>query len=152
MNKKEYRLTPGGLEELKRELETLKARRLTIAEKLKNARELGDLSENAEYHTAREEQIQVEGRISDIEHVVSHVELIQTPKDKTIVELGNTVTLNNGQDRHLTVVGSVEADPAENRISDESPLGKAILGKKVGDKVEIETPAGKTVYTVKDIK
>ena len=152
MVKKEYRLTESGVEELKREFEELKKRRMQVAEKLKNARELGDLSENAEYHAAREEQIQVENRVSEVEQILSHVEIIPEPKNKTEVELGNTVTLDNGSSRELTVVGSVEADPKASKISDESPLGKAILGKRVGDKVEIKTPAGKTVYTIKKIK
>lgn len=152
MVKKEYKLTATGVTELKEELAGLKLRRLAVADKLKNARELGDLSENAEYHAAREEQIQVENRVSEIEQILSHVEIISEPKDKDRVELGNTVLLDNGSSRELTVVGSVEADPAENKISDESPLGQAILGKKVGEKVEIKTPAGKTVYTIKKIK
>lgn len=152
MVKKEYRLTQTGVTELKAELELLKQRRLQVAEKLRNARELGDLSENAEYHAAREEQIQVENRFSEVERILSHVEIITEPKDKDLVELGNTVQLDNGNSRELTVVGSVEADPTANKISDESPLGQAILGKKVGDKVKISTPSGKTVYTIKKIK
>jgi len=152
MVKKEYKLTESGVAELKAELTELKQRRLGIADKLKNARELGDLSENAEYHAAREEQIQVENRFSEIEQILSHIEIISEPKDNHSVELGNTVVLDNGSSRELTVVGSVEADPAENKISDESPLGMAILGKAVGDKVEISTPAGKTIYTIKKIK
>lgn len=152
MTKREYRLTQAGVAELQEELKELKDRRLQVADKLKNARELGDLSENAEYHAAREEQIQVENRLSEIEQILSHVEIIKEPKNNGAVALGNTVVLDNGHSRELTIVGSVEADPQENKISDESPLGKAILGKKVGEKVEINTPAGKTVYTIKKIK
>lgn len=152
MVKKEYKLTQAGVAELKAELAELKNRRLQVADKLKNARELGDLSENAEYHAAREEQIQVENRVLEVEQILSHVEIIKQPKDKNLVELGNTVVLDNGNQRELTIVGSVEADPKASKISDESPLGKAILGKKVGDKVDISTPSGKTVYTIKKIK
>ncbi|HEX9595221.1 MAG TPA: transcription elongation factor GreA [Candidatus Saccharimonadales bacterium] len=152
MAKKDYKLTPSGVAELKEELSELKDRRLQVAEKLKNARELGDLSENAEYHAAREEQIQLENRLSEVEQILSHVEIIKEPVNSNEVELGNTVILDNGSSRELTIVGSVEADPKQNKISDESPLGRAILGRKVGDEVEISTPSGKTVYVIKKIK
>ena len=152
MVKKEYKLTESGKAELNKELSELKNRRLQVAEKLKNARELGDLSENAEYHAAREEQIQLENRVSEVEQILSHVDIIKEPKNTSQVELGNTVILDNGSSRELAIVGSVEADPKQHKISDESPLGQAILGKKVGDKVEISTPAGKTVYVIKKIR
>lgn len=151
--KTKFRLTLKGLDELKRELAELKARRKDIANNLKTARDFGDLGENAEYHAAREEQGQIESRIAEIEHIIKNVEMISEPKNSNIVELLNTVVLtSNGQSRTLTIVGSVEADPASQKISDESPLGKALLGKKVGDKVEIKTPAGATLYTVKSIR
>lgn len=151
---KEYRLTQTGIDELKAEQAELNERRKSVAKKLKDAREYGDLSENAEYHAAREEQVQVESRISEIEQILKNVKIIETPQDKSEVELGNTVVLaGNGSTKELTIVGSVEADPLANKISDESPIGQALLGKKVGDEVEIKTPnGGATLYTVKNIK
>lgn len=142
-----------GLSELKTELAELKARRKDVANNLKTARDFGDLGENAEYHAAREEQGQIESRVGEIEYILKNVELIKEPENANVVELLNTVVLSgNGQNRTLTIVGSVEADPTAQKISDESPLGKALLGKKVGDKVEIKTPAGATLYTVKSIR
>lgn len=151
--KTKFRLTQAGIDELNAELADLNQRRKGVADKLKTAREFGDLTENAEYHTAREEQGQLEGRAAEIEHILKNVELIKEPKNTSSVELLNEVVLiGNGKDRTLTIVGSVEADPASNKISDESPIGRALLGKKVGDRVEIKTPSGRTIYTVKAIK
>lgn len=150
---KEYKLTKAGVEELKTELAELKARRLEVVEQLKKAREYGDLGENAEYHAAREEQVQVESRISEIENILGSVTIIKEPADNNDVELGNTVVLSgSGGKKVLSIVGSVEADPTANKISDESPLGQALLGKKVGDQVEIKTPGGTALYTVQEIK
>lgn len=149
----EYKLTQSGLDELKQERDDLQARRKNVAEKLKTAREFGDLSENAEYHAAREEQVQVESRLSEIDNILKNVKVIESPNNKTQVELGNTVVLkSNGTSRELTIVGSVEANPTANKVSDESPIGQALLGKKVKDEVEIKTPSGTTLYTVKEIK
>lgn len=151
--KTKFRLTQMGVNELKSELEELASRRRGVADKLKTAREFGDLGENAEYHTAREEQGQIEGRVAEIEHILKNIDLIKEPKNANVVELLNTVELNgNNANLSVTIVGSVEADPAANKISDESPMGRALLGKKVGDKVEIKTPAGATLYTIKAIR
>lgn len=151
--KKQFRLTASGVSELEKELVELKANRGEIAERIKTAREFGDLAENAEYSTARQEQETNESRISEIEHILENVELITQPKGKSQVGLGNTVSLKgkNGS-KTLTIVGSVEADPSAGKISDESPIGQALLGKKAGDKVEIKTPAETAVYTISDIK
>lgn len=147
-----FNLTQSGVDELKSELSELLKRRKDVAEKLKTARAYGDLSENAEYHAARDEQSMVESRISEIEHILKNVKLINEPTDTGVVELLNTVVLQNGKhQRVVTIVGSVEADPTENKISDESPLGQALLGKKVGEDITINTPSGQTVYTVKSI-
>lgn len=151
--KTKFRLTQSGLEELKAELAGLNTRRKGVADNLKTARDFGDLGENAEYHAAREEQGQIESRLGEIEYILKNVELIKEPENANTVGLLNTVVLNgNSQLRTLTIVGSVEADPAEQKISDESPLGRVLLGKKVGDKVEIKTPAGTTLYTIKSIR
>lgn len=147
--KKEFRLTQAGIDELKEELVALKQRRANVADKLKTAREQGDLRENAEYHSARDEQAQVESRIAEIEHILRNVELIKSPANKSAVELGNTVTLGGDSGpQTYTIVGSVEADPAQNKISDESPIGQALLGKKVGDSVIIVLPSGERNYKI----
>lgn len=152
MVKKVYRLTQEGVDELKSELKGLIGQRRHIAERIKHARELGDLSENAEYQTAREEQDRLEARISELEHVLQYSEIIKKPKSDGQVRLGSKVILKDGG-KPLTyqVVGTMEADPSRGKISDESPIGKALLNKKVGDKVEIKTPAGAHNYKVIEI-
>lgn len=135
--KKQFYLTKEGIDELKSELEELTNQRGPIAERIKTAREFGDLSENAEYSAARQEQERVESRIAEIEHILLNVELITKPKGDSKVQLGSTVTLKDGETKTFQVVGTVEADPMNGKISDESPIGKALMGKKVGDEVEI---------------
>jgi transcription elongation factor GreA len=150
--KKDYHLTKTGVAKLKDELEHLTSHRKTIAEKLKTARDYGDLSENAEYHDAREQQVQLESRVQEIEHILKNVQIIDEPTNKDVVELGNTILLNGDSgSQELTIVGSVEANPAENKISDESPIGQALLGKKIGEKVTISLPAGEKTYTIKQV-
>lgn len=150
MNKK-FSLTQAGVDELTKELEQLIAERGPVAEKIKTAREFGDLSENAEYQTARQEQEKLETRISEVEHILNNVEVITKPKGDNKVQLGSNVTLKNGTTKQFQVVGTVEADPLNGKISDESPIGQALLGKKLGDEVEIKTPAETTVYKVVEI-
>src|SRR4051812_19447579 len=149
MIKKVYRLTQEGVNELKEELKGLIGQRKHVAERIKHARELGDLSENAEYQTAREEQDRLEARISELEHVLQYAEIIKKPKSDGQVRLGSKVVLKDGG-KPLTyqVVGTIEADPSSGKISDESPIGKALLSKKVGDKVEIKTPTGAHSFKV----
>lgn len=150
MNKK-FSLTKEGVDELTKELEQLIAERGPVAEKIKTAREFGDLSENAEYQSARQDQERLEARIAEIEHILNNVEVIAKPRGDSKVQLGSTVTLKNGTTKKFQVVGTVEADPLEGKISDESPIGQALLGKKVGDAVEIKTPAETTTYKITDI-
>lgn len=150
MNKK-FSLTQAGIDELTQELVTLIAERGPIAEKIKTAREFGDLSENAEYQTARLEQERLEARISEVEHILNNVEVIAKPKGDSKVQLGSMVTLKNGATKQFQVVGTVEADPLQGKISDESPIGQALLGKKVGDAVEIKTPAETATYKITQI-
>lgn len=152
MIKKIYNLTQEGISELKEELAGLIAQRPHVADRIKHARELGDLSENAEYQTAREEQDRLEARISEVEHILQNSKVIKKPKSDGHVRLGSSVKLkNSGKALLYQVVGTIEANPAEGKISDESPIGKALLGKKVGDKAEIKTPAGAHTYTVVEI-
>src|ERR1700712_5134518 len=151
--KKLFHLTQSGIDELKQELVVLQAKRMVTAEAIKVARDLGDLGENAEYQSARQEQERTEGRISEVEHILANSAVISTPKNGKQVTLGSTVTLKGakGKDLVLQVVGTIEADPLAKKISDESPIGKALLGKKEGEDVEIITPAETTTYKIHSI-
>lgn len=150
MNKK-YQITDSGRKELEKELKELKSRRGEIAEKIAEARSFGDLSENAEYDAAREEQGLLETRVIEIEDILQHASIIKSA-DATVVGLGSAVELKNSDKTvTYTVVGPVEADPMEGKISDESPIGQALMGKKVGDEVTISTPKGEIVYTISSL-
>ena len=150
--KKMYRLTKAGVEEFRAELDTLTKKRSVIADAIKTAREQGDLTENAEYQTAREEQERNESRISEVENILQNVEVIKKPKGDNKVQLGSTVKLkSDGKNKEFQVVGTVEADPLSGKISDESPIGQALLGKKVGDTVELVTPSDTTIFKVVEI-
>lgn len=150
---KQFHLTKQGVEELEAELHKLTEMRSVIADRIKTAREFGDLSENMEYSAARQDQERNESRIAEIEHILQNVSIINKPKSDDLVELGNTVKLksDSGKTKEFQVVGTVEADPLEGKISDESPLGQAVLGKKKGDKVEIKTPSETATYKIVDI-
>ncbi|MBC7581237.1 transcription elongation factor GreA [Aeromicrobium sp.] len=150
--KKLYKLTKDGINELEKELVNLMAKRPIIADSIKSARDLGDLGENAEYQSARADQDRNDNRISEVEHILANVEVISTPKGDSKIQLGSTVTLkNDGKTKEFQVVGTVEADPLNGKISDESPIGKALLGKKLGDDVEIKTPVETTNYKIVSI-
>jgi transcription elongation factor GreA len=150
---KQFRLTNEGIEELKSELKELESQRSAIAERIKTAREFGDLTENAEYTTARQEQDRNESRITEIEHILQNVEVIKKPQGVSKVQLGTVVKLKSstGKTKEFKVVGTVEADPLNGKISDESPIGKQLLGKKEGETLEIRTPSETTVYKIVDI-
>jgi transcription elongation factor GreA len=150
---KQY-LTKERLEEFKIELEELKnKKRLEIAQRLKTAKEYGDLSENSEYSEAREEQANVEGRIFELEELLKEAVTIKTGEGGDTVGVGTIVTVKKGdKTTKYTIVGSYEAKPEEGRISDESPLGKAFMKKKVGDVVKIITPGGVVNYEVLKIE
>jgi|AntRauTorcE11897_2_1112592.scaffolds.fasta_scaffold19011_2 transcription elongation factor GreA len=149
---KQFHLTQDGVTELKTELDELVGRRGEISERIKTAREFGDLSENAEYSSARQEQEKAESRISEVEHILLNVNIIKKPRGDDKVQFGSKVTLKaKGKEKQLQVVGTVEADPLEGKISDESPIGKALLGKKLGETVEITTSTETTTYTVETI-
>ena len=149
--KKTYQLTPGGKQELEAELEQLKSRRGGIADKIADARDYGDLSENAEYDAAREEQGLLETRIAEIEDVLMNAELIKSGSNGAI-GLGSVVTLEkDGKKVEYTLVGPVEANPLEGRVSTESPIGQALMGKKVGEKVELTTPKATLTYAINSI-
>ena len=149
--KKLYQLTKEGKLELEKELDELKGRRGDIADKIADARDYGDLSENAEYDSAREEQGLVESRIAEIEDIIQNSEIIATRK-KSHVALGSTVELStDGKKVVYSVVGPVEADPLNGKVSNESPIGQALMDKKVGDKASITTPKGEIEYSIVSI-
>lgn len=152
MKQKEFFLTSEGYLELETELNYLKTdKRKEVLSSLKEARALGDLSENAEYDSAREEQGKLEARIKEVEYILEHATIIDDGgNDKDVVNIGCTVTLQyEGDDEaeEYRIVGSQEADPFNNKISNESPIAAAILNKKVGETVEVTSPQG--VYNVK---
>jgi transcription elongation factor GreA len=146
--KKQYQITLEGKKELEKELVTLKARRGAVAEKISEARDFGDLSENAEYDAAREEQGLLETRIAEIEDIVNNADIIKASRKQTI-DLGSRVELKTGGKAvKYTIVGPVEANPLEGKISNESPIGVALFGKKVGDSAVITTPKGNVTYKI----
>lgn len=150
--KKQFHLTKEGVAELESELAELIAQRGPVAERIKSAREFGDLTENAEYSSARQEQEKAESRIAEIEHILLNVELITKPKTVGKVQLGSSVVLkSNGTTKEFQVVGTVEADPLNGKISDESPIGQALLGKKEGDDVELKANSETVLYKIVDI-
>jgi transcription elongation factor GreA len=151
--KKQFHLTKEGQAELAAELKLLTDNRSKLAEEIATARSQGDLAENAEYHAAKDEQGRNEARIEEIEHILQNAEIISTPKDDNKVRLGSTVKLKSegGKSKEFQVVGTVEADPLNGKISDESPIGQALMGKKEGEAVEIKTPAETLSYKIVDI-
>ncbi len=150
--KKLFRLTQAGVDELQAELDTLVAKRPGIADAIKTARELGDLAENAEYQSARAEQDRNEARISEIQNIITNVEIIKKPRGARQVQLGSVVKLkSDGKAKEFQIVGTVEADPLSGKISDESPIGQALIGKKEGEFAEIVTPTDTTKYKIVDI-
>ena len=146
-------LTQEGLKKLKEEYDQLiNVRRKEVAEKLRKARELGDITENAAYEAARDEQAFVEGRIAELDDLLKRVEVVEKEK-AGIVQVGSKVRVHlDGNEQEFQIVGAPEANPINGKISHESPLGQALLGKKVGEKVEITAPAGNLTYHVLEIK
>lgn len=142
-----------GLENLKAELHNLKTvKRRELADRIESAKALGDLSENAEYHEAKENLAFVEGRIQQINDMLQNVSIIDPSVTTGVIRIGSTfVAEANGKERTFKIVGSNEADPATGLISNESPLGDAFQGHSVGDKVEVQIPSGIMVYTVVSI-
>lgn len=157
MNQQNQRvqMTPLGYRQLVEELEQLeKNKRPEAIERLSKARDFGDLSENAEYHSAKEALATLEGRIEELKDILTRVVVVDVQKQGLgMVGLGSVVHIEvNGTKHEFTIVGEWEADPAAKKISHESPLGKALMGKKVGEKVEVEAPSGIIAYSIKSIK
>ena len=157
MAEKPVFLTEEGKAKLEDELATLvNVKRPEIAEQIRQAKEAGDISENAAFEDAKHQQGMIEGRIQELEYMLKHAEMIDEGAHSAAdgVQLGCRVTVaaTDGEDEHFFLVGSAEARPAAGRISNESPMGKALLGHRVGDAVEVTTPSGKLTFTVKAIE
>jgi transcription elongation factor GreA len=144
---KDVILTPEGLENLKKEIEYLSTtKRREVAERIKEAREFGDISENSEYDDAKNEQAMLEARIATLEDKLRSASVIDaTELTADVVRVGSQVSVKDdkGKDLQYTIVGSTEADPSANRLSNESPVGKALVGRKQGDSVKVTLPSGK---------
>lgn len=147
--KQEY-ITEEGLVKIKAELEELKTiKRAEVAKKLEEAKSRGDLSENAEYQEAREEQAFLEGKIAELEEFLRNAVVIEKPRKTGVIGIGTTFEAKSeGKTIQFTIVGSEEASPEDGKISNESPIGKAFLGSKAGGEIEINTPAGKKKYKI----
>ena len=150
-------LTPEGLKELKKKIDFLSGdRRREVAERIKEAREFGDISENAEYDHAKNEQAMLEARIAQLEEKLRSATVIDEKQiDAGVVSVGTKVRVKDqksGQSILFQIVGSAEADPSENKLSNESPVGKAILGHKKGETVEVAAPRGKMKFKILEIK
>ncbi|MEK7496709.1 MAG: transcription elongation factor GreA [Patescibacteria group bacterium] len=144
-------MTKDGLAKIKKELLDLKTnRRLDVAHRIREAKELGDLSENAEYAEAKDEQGFIEGRIIEIENILKNAEIIdESSGGAGLVNIGSTVVVKiDGVQREFTIVGSNEANPANGLISNESPLGQAFLGRMKGDEVDVKVPKGVMKYEI----
>lgn len=151
---KDYYLTSDGIAKLKGELEDLvKVQRPKIAARLKEAKEYGDLSENIQWDDAKDQQAFIEGRIAEIENILKHSTLIEASKNHGVVDLGSVVhvEVEDGVQKYQ-IVGSTEANPEEGKISNVSPLGQALIGKKPGDEVEVSVPAGTMTYRISKVE
>lgn len=154
---KVFPMTQAGKEKLEQELEYLKTvKRKEVVERIKIARSFGDLSENSEYDSAKEEQAFVEGRITTIENMIRNAKIIsESEMSSDTVSLGRSVTfieLPDGDEETYTIVGSAEADPFEGKISNDSPIAKSLIGRKVGEEVTVQTPGGEMNVKIVTIK
>ncbi|MGM9923697.1 MAG: transcription elongation factor GreA [Bacillus sp. (in: firmicutes)] len=154
---KVFPMTKEGKQKLEQELENLKSvKRKEVVERIKIARSFGDLSENSEYDSAKEEQAFVEGRITTIENMIRNAKIIEESElDSDTVTLGKSVTfveLPDGDEETYTIVGSAEADPFEGKISNDSPIAKSLIGKAVGEEVAVQTPAGEMNVRIISVK
>src|SRR3954447_25395522 len=153
---KVFPMTQAGKEKLEQELEQLKTvKRKEVVERIKIARSFGDLSENSEYDSAKEEQAFVEGRITTLENMIRNAKIIEEDTTTDSVTLGKSVTfveLPDGDEETYNIVGSAEADPFEGKISNDSPIAKSLLGRKIGDEVTAQTPGGEMKVKITSIK
>ncbi|MCM3596329.1 MULTISPECIES: transcription elongation factor GreA [Bacillaceae] len=153
---KVFPMTTEGKEKLEQELEYLKSvKRKEVVERIKIARSFGDLSENSEYDSAKEEQAFVEGRVTTLENMIRNAKIIVEDADTNVVTLGKTISfveLPNGDEETYTIVGSAEADPFEGKISNDSPIAKSLMGRQVGDEVNVQTPGGEMHVKITNVK
>jgi len=151
---KNIQLTKTGFEKLKQEVEELKTKtREEVLKRLNQARSMGDLSENSAYSSAKEELNLVEGRIAELEEILKNAKIVEEVQDKTTVQIGSSVVVEiNGKKEKFEIVGEFEADPLNKKLSHTSPIGKALVGKKMGEWVEVEVPAGKIRYKIVEIQ
>lgn len=154
INNNKVQLTPQGYNEAKKELKTLREVDLPkVVKRIAMARSLGDLSENYEYQAAKEDHSNLVGRIEELTSILNRSQVIKKSTSNSTIDVGHQVEIVvNGSNNIFTIVGEWEADPQAKKISHKSPLGQALMGKKVGEKVEVEAPAGKVIYTIKAIK
>lgn len=149
---KVFPMTAEGKQKLEQELEYLKTvKRKEVVERIKIARSFGDLSENSEYDSAKEEQAFVEGHVTTLENMIRNAKIIEDDGGSNVVGLGKTVTfveLPDGDEESYTIVGSAEADPFEGKISNDSPIAKSLLGKKVDEEVTVQTPGGEMLVKI----
>jgi transcription elongation factor GreA len=145
-------LTQEGFDELKEEFSRLQAKEPQAVDRVTKAREFGDLAENSEYHAAREDLAIIQGRLEELEDLLARAQVLKGASKSGKVDLGCKVTVTHeGNEVTFILVGDYEADPQKRKISHDSPLGQALIGKAVGEKVEFEAPVGKVVYTIKKI-
>ena len=151
---KKVQLTQEGYENLQKELKNLiEVKKPQAVDRLSKARAMGDLSENSEYTAAKEDLSFVEGRIQEVEEIIKTAEVVTNRNGNHVVDVGVAVTVEaDGKRDEFHIVGEFEADPMNKKLSNTSPIGKALIGKKVGDLVEVEIPAGKIVYKILEIK
>ncbi|MBU9713346.1 transcription elongation factor GreA [Evansella tamaricis] len=157
MTEEKHYMTLEGKAKLEKELDFLKTeRRKEVVERIKVARSFGDLSENSEYDSAKEEQAFVEGRINQLEKMIRNAEIIsEDNSDPSTVSLGKTVKfmeLPDGEEESYTIVGRAEADPLDGKISNDSPMAQSLMGKKIGDKVSVSTPGGDMEVEILEVK
>lgn len=151
MNVQKTLMTQAGYDQLVKQLDDLKAKRPSVVDRLANARSMGDLSENNDYHNAKEQLEFLDGQIEELEEVIKNSEIVK--HGQGVVDLGAKVKVAiDGRETHFHIVGEWEADPKEKKISNTSPLGRALVGKKVGEKVEVQAPAGKIEYTIVSVE
>lgn len=151
---KKYQITQDGFNKLQKELEALtKNKRPNAISRLQTARAMGDLSENSEYTAAKEDLAFIEGRIQELEELMKNAQIVSQLKDTSMIDVGCSVTVEkDGSKINYFIVGEFEANPMENKLSHTSPIGQALLGKKIGELVSVEVPAGRIVYKILDIK
>lgn len=149
-----FLLSQDKLDELQKEFTELRSHKIPeLAKRIDDARQLGDLSENAEYHAAREEMAWAQSRIRELTTIMDNAQIISGDNKKDVVRVGSLIVIEmQGKKRELSIVGAQEADPLSGKISNESPLGSALLGRKKGEKIEVQVPAGKQEYKIIEIK